>query len=71
MLPFAARGFYRGIGYMQSAPMIRVHKMYTELVNRRTKDWNEEESSSDMLLDMKGGLQRLKEMMNKTFDGHC
>lgn len=34
------------------------------------KDLNEEEAASAMLLDVIGGIKRLKDMMNNIFDEH-
>lgn len=40
-------------------------------MNRLTTDWNEEKVSLDMLLDVKGDFQRLKEITENTFDENC
>lgn len=51
--------------------MIRVHTTYTGLVMRLTKDWVEEEATLVDLVEIKGGVQKSKETMKKTFDEHC
>lgn len=49
----------RATGYRQSSLIELVHIMYSELLNKLTKDWNEEGAGSDMLLYMKADVQRL------------
>lgn len=53
---FVAAFIGYGTRLMQSAPKPRVHKMFTELLHGLTKDWGEEEASSDMLEDMKADI---------------
>lgn len=49
--------------YKQCALKTRENQMYTELVNRLTKDWDEGEGSSDVQLDVRGEVRTLGEMV--------
>lgn len=55
---------------MRSAPITRVHTMYMEMVNPLAKDWNDEEASWDMILDVKRYIQSLTGMIEKTSNEH-
>lgn len=45
--------------------------MYTDLVNRLEKDWNEKQASSDRLLGVKGYIQRQNGVIKNTYNVHC
>lgn len=45
--------------------MTRVHTMYTYLINRLTKDSGDGEAVWDLLLDLKGNIEKLNEMTKK------
>lgn len=49
MFPFLAEFVDLSSGYIQAGPMTQVHIIYTELLNKLAKDWNEDEVSLDML----------------------
>lgn len=68
--PFVAGIVDCATRYLQFASMTRVHEKYTVLVNRLTKDCNQKEVRLNILFDVKGEIQRLAEMMKKSFDEH-
>lgn len=58
-------------GFVHSGSIKRVHKMYTEIVNRMTKDYDEGGDSLHLLVDVKCDTERFKKIMKRAFREHC